>query len=154
MSAPPDEARNNGPKDAGPGSGSVESPAEGRTGASKEFQVAYSGVPGPLATPSKDAHLSSGEEGSSSTDKHGAARGAPNHSAPPGRYSCNNDSCSSQENLTTWPTEQELAVARNLIQENLTRSQAMDRMAEIQFHDLRRPQQGGHRSSPAVTKPN
>ena len=42
-----------------------------------------------------------------------------------------NASCSSQENITTRPTELELVVARDLIRENLTRNQAADKMADI-----------------------
>ena len=156
-SARPAEARNRDPKEANPGSGATESPAEGRTGASREHQVASSEVPWPMATPSKGAHILSEEEGSSSRDEDCPARGAPPHMASPARYRCNDSSCSSsQEDATTRLTERELA--RDLIQENLSRSQALIQMEELQFHDPRRPQPGGHRSGqagrPATTKPN
>ena len=114
----------------------------------RELQAASTELPWPLATPSissakNDLHLWSEEEGSSGMDNHGLTP-----------YSCNNSSCSSQENITTSPTELELAVERDLIEENLSRSQAEERVADLQFHDPRRPQPGGHRSSPAATKPN
>ena len=48
-------------------------------------------------------------------------------------------------------------MARDLIQQNLSRSQAVEKMAEFQFHNTRKPQPGGDRSGPAsrpaTTKP-
>ena len=91
------------------------------------------------------------EEGCSSPDEDGPAPGAPPHAANPrgARYSCNDSNCSSQEDASTGLGELELALARDLIQENLSRSQALDKMAELQFHDLRRPQPGRRRNGQA-----
>ena len=48
-------------------------------------------------------------------------------------------------------------MARDLIQQNLSRSQTVEKMAEFQFHNTRKPQPGGDRSGPAsrpaTTKP-
>ena len=90
------------------------------TSSKGDLQAASRGVPLPRPTPSisssgGDAHLSSEEEGSSGTDAHGQTP-----------YLCNDSSCSSQENTAIRPTELELAAARDLINENLSRSQAVE----------------------------
>ena len=108
-----------------------------------ELKAASRGVPWPLAipgipSPGGDAHLLSKKEGSSDTDAHDQTP-----------YSCNDSSCSSRENAATKPTELELAATCGIIDENPSQSQAMERMADLQSHNLRR-----HRSSLAKTKPN